>query len=169
MLVYAHLSGSFDYNKMLLASMGCAAQIHEKTDKRGTWACHTLDGWYLGTSPEHYRTHRCYVSATQSERLTDMLQLNHKRITRPEVSKADNIMHAISACVKSIKAESNSGSDDQMRQLKQLESLAGRAAAQDAMVQQAIQPTLTHTPPRVLTDKAPSGIEQRLTRSMTAG
>ena len=30
---YAHLSGPFDYNKMPLAPMGCAAQIHEKTDK----------------------------------------------------------------------------------------------------------------------------------------
>ena len=29
--VYVHLSGPFDYNKMPLALMGCAAQIHEKT------------------------------------------------------------------------------------------------------------------------------------------
>ncbi len=33
---YAHLSGPFDYNKMPLAPMGCEAQIHEKTNKRGT-------------------------------------------------------------------------------------------------------------------------------------
>ncbi len=33
---YAHLSGLFDYNKMPLAPMGCEAQIHKKTDKRGT-------------------------------------------------------------------------------------------------------------------------------------
>jgi hypothetical protein len=31
-LAYAHLSGPFDYNKMLLAPMGCEAQVHEKTD-----------------------------------------------------------------------------------------------------------------------------------------
>jgi hypothetical protein len=29
---YAHLSGPFDYNRMPLAPMGCAAQIHEKSD-----------------------------------------------------------------------------------------------------------------------------------------
>lgn len=51
---YAHLSGPFDYNKMPLAPMGCESQVHEKTDKRGTWAFHSLDGWYLNTSPEHY-------------------------------------------------------------------------------------------------------------------
>ena len=41
---YAHLSGPFDYNKMPLAPMGCAVQVHEKTDKRGTWSYHTVDG-----------------------------------------------------------------------------------------------------------------------------
>ena len=29
---HAHFSGPFDYNKMPFALMGCAAQIHEKTD-----------------------------------------------------------------------------------------------------------------------------------------
>ena len=54
---YAHLCGPFDYNRMPLAPMGCEVQIHEKTDKRGTWAYHCLDGWYLNTSPEYYRVH----------------------------------------------------------------------------------------------------------------
>ena len=48
---YAHLSGTFDYDKMTLVPMGCEAQVHEKTDKSGTWAYHSLDGWYLATSP----------------------------------------------------------------------------------------------------------------------
>ena len=41
---HAHFSGPFDYNKITLAPMGCAAQIHEKTDKRGTWYYHFVDG-----------------------------------------------------------------------------------------------------------------------------
>jgi hypothetical protein len=51
---YAHLNGPFDYNKMPLAPMGCNAQIHEKSDSHGTWVFHSVDGWYLNTSPEHY-------------------------------------------------------------------------------------------------------------------
>ena len=35
---YAKLSGPSDYNKTSLAPMRCEAQVHEKTDKRGTWA-----------------------------------------------------------------------------------------------------------------------------------
>jgi hypothetical protein len=60
-LAYAHLSGPFDYNKMPLAPMGCEAQVHEK------WAYHLVDGWYLFTSPKHYRTHNCHIKNTKSK------------------------------------------------------------------------------------------------------
>ena len=33
---YACLIGPFDYNKMPFVPMGCAVQVHKKTDKRGT-------------------------------------------------------------------------------------------------------------------------------------
>ena len=64
---YAHLSGPLDCNKMPLAPMGCAAQIHQKEDKRGTWQYHSVDGWYLYTSPDHYRTHAYHIKATKKE------------------------------------------------------------------------------------------------------
>jgi hypothetical protein len=100
---YAHLSGPFDYNKMPLAPMGCNAQVHEKTDKRGTWAYHSVDGWYLFTSPEHYRTHTCHIKHTKSERLSDTVQFQHKRITNPTITHADKVMLALAECVKAIK------------------------------------------------------------------
>ncbi len=80
---YAHLSGPFDYNKMLLAPMGCEAQIQEKTNKRETWAYHSIDRWYLFTSPEHYHTHTCYVKATKSECHLDTVHFKHKNIINP--------------------------------------------------------------------------------------
>jgi len=92
-LAYAHLSGPFDYNKMLLAPMGCEAQVQEKTDKRGTWAYHSVDGWYLFMSPEHYRTHNCHIKHTKSE-------FQHKHITNPSITHADKVMHALTDCVK---------------------------------------------------------------------
>jgi len=64
---YAHLSGLFDCNKMPLAHMGCEAQVHEKTNKCGTWAYHSVDGWYLFTSPKHYPTHNCHIKHIKSE------------------------------------------------------------------------------------------------------
>ena len=117
---YAHLSGPFDYNKQPLAPMGCAVQVHEKTDKRGTWSYHTVDGWYLATSPEHYRTHCCHIKDTRSERFSDTVDFSHKRITNPTITHADKVMKAIAECAKAIKDTNSEQGHDEMRQLAEL-------------------------------------------------
>ncbi|KAL7475021.1 hypothetical protein ACHAW6_000954 [Cyclotella cf. meneghiniana] len=53
---YAHLSGS----------CGMQVQVHEKTDKPGTWAFHCVDSWYLNTFPEHYRSVTLFASNTKT-------------------------------------------------------------------------------------------------------
>ena len=95
-------------------------QVHEKTDKRGTWAYHTVDGWYLATSPEHYRTHLCHVKETRSERLSDTVHFSHKNITRPTVTHADKIMMAIAECAKAIKGMEGEQGKQEMEQLQKL-------------------------------------------------
>ena len=141
---YAHLSGPFDYNKMPLAPMGCAVQVHEKTDKRGTWSYHSVDGWYLSTSPEHYRTHKCHVKETRSERLTDTVHFSHKNITNPTLLHADKIMQAISACANALKGTSNGGTESERRQFEKLQHLASRAVEQRLIPALAMQPTTGH-------------------------
>jgi hypothetical protein len=98
----AHLSGPFDYNKMPLAPMGCEAQIHEKTNKQGTWAYHSVDGWYLFTSPEHYHTHICYVNATKSKHHSDTVHFKHKNIKNPTITHTDKVMQALAEFIKTI-------------------------------------------------------------------
>jgi hypothetical protein len=99
---YAHLSRPFDYNKMPLALMGCEAQIHEKTDKRGTWVYLSVDGWYLFTSQEQYRTHTCYVKDINSERHSDTVHFKHKNMINPTITHSDKEMQALAECVKTI-------------------------------------------------------------------
>jgi hypothetical protein len=62
---YAHLNGPFDYNKMPLAPMGCNVQVHKKSNSCSTLAFHSIDGWYLSTSPERYCTHLPYQTHQQ--------------------------------------------------------------------------------------------------------
>jgi hypothetical protein len=87
---------------MPLAPRGCEAQVHEKTDKRGTWAYHSVDGWYLFTSPEHYCTHNCHIKHTKSEQLSDTVQFQHKRIPNLSITHANKVMQALAECVKAI-------------------------------------------------------------------
>ena len=91
---HAHLFGNFDFNRMPLAPMGCSVQIHEEASKRRTWAPHSVDGYYLGTSPEHYRAHRIFVKATNAERITETVFFKHKYLTNPTVTHADRVVQA---------------------------------------------------------------------------
>jgi len=91
--------------------MGCEAQVHEKTDTCGTWANHSVDGWYLFTSPEHYRTHNCHIKHTKSKRLSDTVQFQHKRIINPPITHADKVMHALADCVKALQGMTSSASN----------------------------------------------------------
>jgi hypothetical protein len=125
---YAHLSGPFDYNKMPLVPMGFEAQVHEKTDKCGTWANHSVGGWYLFTSPEHYCTHNCHIKHTKSKRLSDTVQFQHKRITNPTITHANKVMHALVDCIKTLQGMTSSARKSQ--------------AAQD--LQQIIEATKAH-------------------------
>ena len=100
---YTHMSGTFDYNKIPLAPMGISVQLHLKIYKRGIWAYHTVNGWYLVTSPEHYRTHRCHITSTNNKRFTDTIHFNYKNITQPTITHADKVMTEIADCFKAIK------------------------------------------------------------------
>ncbi len=115
-LAYAHLSRPFDCNKMPLALMGCEAQVHEKTNNRGTWAYHFVDGWYLFTSPKHYCIHNCHIKHTKSKQLSDTVQFQHKRITNPTITHADKVMHALANCIKALQGMTGSTRNSQVAQ-----------------------------------------------------
>jgi hypothetical protein len=108
---YAHLSGPFDYNKLPLAPMGCKVQVHEKPDTRGTWAFHSVDGWYIGTSREHYRMHKCHIKAANTERLSNTVSFQHKTITNPSILPADKLMQAIADCAAALRGMTSPSKD----------------------------------------------------------
>ena len=103
-----------------MAPMGISVQVHKNTDKRGTRAYHTVEGWYLEKSPEHYRSHRYHIKSTNIERFTDTIHFKHKKLTRPTITHADKVMVAIEDCAKAIKNLGNGNGGKEMRQLIQI-------------------------------------------------
>ena len=88
---------------MPLALMGCNTKVHKKSDAWGLWAYHSINGWYLYTSPEHYCTHVCHIKpARHNKQLSDTVDFKHKRITNPTITHADKIMIMITSLVKTI-------------------------------------------------------------------
>ena len=162
MSAYAHLSGPFDYKKMSLAPMGYGAQVHEKTDKQGTWSLHSVNGWYLYTSPEHYRTHVCQVRSTRRKRLTDAAQFNHKRITNPTITHVDKIMNAMAICIEAWKGIANSNGSHELREL---ERLVENKSPTSTPATSPMQPSQRVAQPALRVDNK-TNENKRITRSM---
>ena len=149
-LAYTHLLGPFDYNKMPLAPMGCEVQVHEKTDKCGTWSYHLLDGWYLSTSPEPYHVHNCHIKSTSAERLTHTIQFQHKNITNPTISPQDKIMPALANCKTALAGMLSGGPNQQMEELQTIVTNAHtHLQEQQESTSQQIPRVQTHQVPRV--------------------
>lgn len=55
------LNGSFNYDSTSIAPPGSKVIVHKPPNKRGTWASHGVDGWYLGPAHEHYQCHQTYA------------------------------------------------------------------------------------------------------------
>ncbi len=88
---YQYVNGAFNYNKMPLAPMGCTVQIHEPSERRGSWAANAVDGWYLQMSPKHYWCHIVYIKNTRSARESDTVHFKHTYITQPALTPEDTI------------------------------------------------------------------------------
>ena len=88
------------------------------TDKCGTWSYHSLDGWYLSTSPKHYHVHNCYIKSTSTERLTNTMQFQHKSITNPTISPQDKIMLALANYKTALAGMMSGGPNQQMEELQ---------------------------------------------------
>jgi hypothetical protein len=155
--------------------MGCEAQVHEKTDKRGTWAYHLMDGWYLFTSPKHYHTHNCHIKHTKSKRLSDTVQFQHKRITNPTITHADKVMHALADCVKALQGMMSSTRNSQAAQNLQqiIDATRAHVQARPNHFKDTATPSTTpntqqvprvQTPPSVPTPHIDDN--RRITRSM---
>jgi len=83
------LNGAFDYDQTPLAPPGTRVIIHETPSVRKTWAPHSVDGWYIGGAPNHYRCHRCYVIKSRSERIARTVEFFPYLYSMPTTTSAD--------------------------------------------------------------------------------
>ena len=91
---YAHMWGVHDYNKHPLAPMGCEVEMQVMPSVRETWAAHSVSGYYVGVSKEHYRCHKIWVKDTKSVRVGNTVFFKHKYLTMPTLTNADALVNA---------------------------------------------------------------------------
>jgi len=120
---YAYHHGSFDYNRMPIAPMGCAVQFHIKPGRCKTFGEHSADGFYLKTLEEHYRTHIVFCKKTRAKLLADTVFFKHKYITHPTVMPADAIVNALTKLWDAIQGIQHSKDDTHFEALRRLENM----------------------------------------------
>jgi len=103
--------------------MGSAVQMHESRDNRGMWAERSIDGWYLGTSLEHYQCHIIHVKKTKSERISDTVFFKLKYITQPTLTPIDTVVKAIDDLTHALKGTRNTHGMQQIERLKMIDEL----------------------------------------------
>src|SRR5450830_1890582 len=59
---------------------------------RDTCAEHTLSGYYIGCSHEHYRCHKIYVTSTRHIRVFQTVFFKHKYLTQPTFTSHDALI-----------------------------------------------------------------------------
>lgn len=87
---------------MPLVPLGCAVWVHDKTNKRKSWDPHSSDGWYIGTLSEHYQCFRIYKKDTKTKLISDTVFFKHKYLTKPTITKADEVLKAPKKLAKTL-------------------------------------------------------------------
>jgi hypothetical protein len=118
--------------------MGCTVQIHKRSEKRGSWAFNSIDGWYLRTSPEHYQCHVIYVKKTRSERISDTVHFKHKHITQPTLTPEDTIVKALNDLTNALKQKRNNKGIVEYEALQRIDEILNNIPATEQQV-----PTIT--------------------------
>ena len=72
----------FSYNAHPLGPIGATVLVHNKPAVRHTWDFRCQEGWYLGTSLEHYRCHRVLTADTLRCHVSETITF-HNHIPRP--------------------------------------------------------------------------------------
>jgi hypothetical protein len=144
--------------KMPLAPMGCAVQFYQGSEKQTSWGANTIDGWYLQTSPQHYRCHIIHMKQTKSERVSDTIFFKTKYITQPTLTRADVITKALNNLPQALKGKNNQQGFDQTEALTKLNDILNNAPEPDPEPDEPIIPT---EPRRVTFDKTAKSPQSR--------
>ena len=169
---WAHLNGTYDFNRTPLAPPGIRILIHEKSDKRTSWSPHALDGWYIGPATESYRCYKVWVWETRATRICDTISWFPTKITMPLASPTDLILAGVQDIVQALNDPAPATvfknlNDSHVEALRQLTSLlTGITPSGNAAVKEPLTPAKSLRVVSTL-DPLPSGNNAPATPALT--
>ena len=77
--------------------------LHDKPNRRKTFATHCINGYVLGTSFEHYRAWEIWIINTRATRVLTTVFHKHNYLSNPTATLADAIIAAAGNLITAIK------------------------------------------------------------------
>jgi hypothetical protein len=110
----------YDFLANPIAPFGTAVLIYETPEERKTWADHGVPGFYLGPTPNSYRTFRVYVTKTRGFRDAETLAWFPESIHMPGSDPSETLLAAIEALNNNIKDKTEHNIQKDYLQLSEL-------------------------------------------------
>ena len=124
---YAHLHGTFDFDRTPLAPPCVIALIYNDPDHRISYGVHGDKAFYLGPSLEHYRCYRFFVPSTGGTRVCATAQLFPIDVAGPTLLATTKVLVAANDLVNALKQPSplfaTATRPDHLAALKKLETI----------------------------------------------
>jgi hypothetical protein len=183
---YAHIHGPHDYMKKPFAPLGCAIQAHVIPEDCHTWDTQSNMGFSLGTSMEHHRCFRVYITQTRATRISDTVFFKHQYITNPIVSPESHMVAAAQQLTIALQGNIPTGNKTAealqkvskqftkiamtKNELAKAKTMRNRVCANQAALQAMHIPRVEAPIPRVETPhpRVTKSAEAHLTRAVTA-
>jgi hypothetical protein len=83
------LYGHYDFNQAPMAPPDTRVAAHEKPEQRASWDPHSVDGWYLGPTLDHYRCYRVHINKTKADRIVDTVEFFPVNVAMPRTASKD--------------------------------------------------------------------------------
>ncbi len=83
----------------------------------------SLNGWYIGTSTEHYRCHHIFCTKTCSEWVSDTILFQRCHITSLQLSTEDTIMKALRDIKSILLKQQNTIGNNERRAIMKLHNI----------------------------------------------
>jgi len=142
----------FNFDATPIGPCGCPVIIHNKPNKRASWAFRGRDGFNIGPALSHYRCFEVVDSDTKALVISDTVEFRHDYLAPPSISYEDRVLHAINFLSTTINEATNDSINSQLIAIDKLREIFSKWKLNETPL--AVSPSPSPAP-RVMPIKSP--------------
>jgi hypothetical protein len=147
----------FNFNATPIGPCGCPIIIHNKPNKRASWAFRGRDGFNIGPALSHYRCFQVVDADTKALVISDTVEFRHDYLESPKVSYKECLLHDINFLSTAINEATDDSITAQLIAIDNLREIFSKWKLGTSPLPHVPPPTQSPspTPPRLLPKSLP--------------